>query len=41
MGYEDRAFDFTSLDINARASDDELNRWIKHGVGYARSLPPR
>ena len=29
------------IDIDARASDDELNRWIKHGVGYARSLPPR
>ncbi len=29
------------IDIDARASDDELNRWIKHGVGYVRSLPPR
>jgi TfoX-like protein len=29
------------IDIDARASDDELNQWIKHGVGYARSLPPR
>ena len=29
------------IDIDAHASDDELNRWIKHGVGYARSLPPK
>ena len=29
------------IDIDARASDDELNQWIKHGVGYAKSLPPR
>lgn len=29
------------VDIDARATDDELNRWIKHGVGYARSLPPK
>lgn len=30
-----------SVDIDARASDAELNRWIEHGVGYARSLPPK
>jgi TfoX N-terminal domain len=29
------------IDIDARVTDDELNRWIKHGVGYARSLPPK
>ena len=29
------------VDIDAQATDDELNRWIKHGVGYARSLPPK
>jgi TfoX/Sxy family transcriptional regulator of competence genes len=22
-------------------SDDELQRWVDHGVGYARSLPPK
>ncbi len=29
------------IDIDARATDDELKGWIKHGVGYARSLPPK
>jgi hypothetical protein len=29
------------VDIDARATDDELDRWIQHGVGYARSLPPK
>ena len=29
------------VDIDAGATDDELNRWVKHGVGYARSLPPK
>ena len=29
------------IDIDARASDDELNRWVERGVGYARSLPPK
>jgi len=29
------------VDIDAQATDDELLRWIKHGVGYARSLPPK
>ena len=29
------------IDIDARASDDELNQWVEHGVGYARSLPPK
>jgi TfoX N-terminal domain len=29
------------VDIDACAPDDELNRWIGHGVGYARSLPPK
>jgi hypothetical protein len=27
--------------IDAHASDDELNRWLKYGVDYARSLPPK
>ncbi len=29
------------IDIDAHATDDELKEWIKHGVGYARSLPPK
>ncbi|MDQ3465679.1 MAG: TfoX/Sxy family protein [Actinomycetota bacterium] len=29
------------IDIDGHATDDELKGWIKHGVGYARSLPPK
>ena len=29
------------VDIDARATDDELDRWIEHGVRYARSLPAK
>lgn len=29
-----------AVDIDAATTDDELNRWIQHGVGYVRSLPP-
>ena len=29
------------VDLDAQATDDELNRWVRHGVGYARSLPSR
>jgi hypothetical protein len=29
------------IDIDAHATHDELKEWIKHGVGYARSLPPK
>lgn len=29
------------IDIDAGAADDELTRWVGHGVGSARSLPPR
>lgn len=29
------------VDIDACATDDELNRWIEHGVRYARSLPAK
>jgi hypothetical protein len=29
------------LDIDAAAADEELARWVGHGVGYARSLPPK
>lgn len=28
------------IEIDACATDDELNRWIQHGVRCARSLPP-
>jgi hypothetical protein len=26
------------IDIDAAVSEDELGRWVDHGVGYARSL---
>ena len=30
------------LRVDARAlDDDELNRWIRRGVAYARTLPPK
>ena len=29
------------IDIDESATDDELERWIRHGVEYARSLPPK
>jgi TfoX/Sxy family transcriptional regulator of competence genes len=29
------------IDLDAHATDDELNRWIEHGVRYARSLPAK
>lgn len=29
------------VDIDAGVSDDELGRWVAHGVGHARSLPPK
>jgi hypothetical protein len=29
------------VDIDRSATDDELERWIRHGVEYARSLPPK
>jgi hypothetical protein len=29
------------VDIDAEADDGELSRWVRHGVGYARSLPPK
>jgi hypothetical protein len=29
------------INIDAHATDDELKEWINHGVGYARSLPPK
>lgn len=27
--------------VDASVSDDELHRWIEHGVGCAQSLPPK
>jgi TfoX/Sxy family transcriptional regulator of competence genes len=29
------------IDADAVGTDDELLRWISHGVAYARSLPPK
>lgn len=29
------------VNIEADTGDDDLARWIAHGVGYARALPPR
>ena len=29
------------VDAQALETDDELRRWVSHGVTYARSLPPK
>jgi hypothetical protein len=29
------------IDPGALASDDDLRRWVSHGVGYARALPAK
>jgi TfoX/Sxy family transcriptional regulator of competence genes len=29
------------VDAEALETDDELRRWVSHGVRYARSLPPK
>jgi len=29
------------IDLDAAVSDDELGRWVDHGISYARSLPPK
>ncbi len=29
------------VDVDASAGDDELAPWIRRGVAYARSLPPK
>jgi hypothetical protein len=29
------------IDVPAIETDSELRRWVAHGVGYARSLPPK
>jgi TfoX/Sxy family transcriptional regulator of competence genes len=29
------------IDVDAEAGDDELTPWIRRGVAYAKSLPPK
>ena len=29
------------VDASAVDNDDHLRRWVRHGVAYARSLPPK
>jgi len=29
------------VDVDVLKTDDELWRWVSHGVAYARSLPPK
>jgi len=29
------------VDAGVLKTDDELRRWVRHGVTYARSLPPK
>jgi len=29
------------VDLPAFDSDEQLDRWLRIGVGYARSLPPK
>jgi len=29
------------INIDAHATDEELKEWVKHGVDYVRSLPPK
>ena len=29
------------VDAEVLKTDDELRRWVSHGVTYARSLPPK
>ncbi len=29
------------VDLDARATDGDLTRWVRHGVGYAKSMPPK
>lgn len=29
------------VDTDALQTDDDLRRWVSHGVSYARSLPPK
>lgn len=37
-----RAMDgWLRVDHEAVRTDEELRRWVSHGIGYARSLPPK
>ena len=37
-----RAMDgWLRVDTEAVDTDDDLRRWVRHGVTYARSLPPK
>jgi hypothetical protein len=37
-----RAMDgWLHVDVERVRTDDALNEWVQHGVGYARSLPPK
>jgi TfoX/Sxy family transcriptional regulator of competence genes len=29
------------VDVEAIETDDQLSRWVGHGLAYARSLPPK
>ena len=29
------------VEVGAGTTDDELGRWVEHGVAYVRSLPPK
>jgi hypothetical protein len=29
------------VDVELLANDDELERWVNHGLAYARSLAPK
>ena len=29
------------VDVEALTTDDELRGWVRHGLAYARSLPPK
>jgi hypothetical protein len=29
------------VDLEAVETDDELRRWVSHGLAYARALPPK
>ena len=42
MEMRGRAMDgWLRVDDAAVTTDEELGRWVAHGVGYARSLPPK
>jgi hypothetical protein len=29
------------VDVEVLTTDDDLRRWVTHGLTYARSLPPK